>query len=80
VLAAHGFKLDTAYVELGSNLDALRWQKLIRLCGYLGDSSQTLIKFWQDDATNSVHIIVGGKSYYGSSFESVIDKIPEFGA
>lgn len=58
--------------------DAIRWRKLMSLCGHLGDGSQTVVKLYQDDATrHSVHIIVGDQLYYGSSFESVIDKIPE---
>ncbi len=65
--------------------DAERWRKLIRLCGYLQDDSQTIVKLFQDDATRTAFIAVGTgsrrKDYFvdGGSFEAAIDQAPDEG-
>jgi hypothetical protein len=64
--------------------DAERWRKLIRLCGYLGNSSQETVTIYQDDATNTAFVTVGTgdrkRKYYGGErcgIEAAIDSIPE---
>lgn len=64
--------------------DALRWRKLIKLCGHLEDGSQTTVKLFQDDATRTAFIVVSPNSsserYYfsdGCGFGVAIDSVPE---
>jgi hypothetical protein len=65
--------------------DGLRWQKLMRLVGSVKDGSDTTIKLYRDDATNTPFIHTGtGKherSWYidHGMFEDVIDSILEAG-
>ena len=64
--------------------DALRWRKLIELCGHLQDDSQAVVKLSQDDATRTAFITVSPgrtseRHYFqdGCGFEAAIDSIPE---
>lgn len=54
---------------------ALKWEKLIELCGHLQDGSQTTVKLYQDDATRTAHITVGKVSYFGADWSDVLNKI-----
>jgi hypothetical protein len=51
-----------------------RWDKLVKLAGYVGNASDVTIKMFQDDATLTYHIVVGKESNYGSSFEEALSK------
>lgn len=57
--------------------NADRWEKLMRLAGHPQNSSDSVIKFWWDDATNTANIGVGIQSFWSSSFEGALDKIPD---
>lgn len=64
----------STYMRMLNN--SIRWQKLIKLCGYLEDSSQEKVIIYQDDATRTAHITIGKKTYSGESIEFVFDGIP----
>lgn len=58
--------------------DARRWRKLVRLVGYPQDASDTTVSLFWDDATNTPWIRLDkNRSFYGRSFEEVIDSIHE---
>lgn len=66
--------------------DADRWKKLMKLIGTPSDCSDSVIRFFWDDATMTPFIKVGldspgtrSATYYveRGSFEAVIDSIPE---
>lgn len=73
---------DTRHLEVQYSVymkmlkNSIRWQKLIKLCGHLGDSSQKNVKIYQDDVTRTAHITVGNKAYSGEDIEFVFDGIP----
>lgn len=50
------------------------WDKLKALAGHVQNGSDVVIKLFQDDATRSYWIIVGGKSNFGNSFEEALKK------
>ncbi len=54
--------------------DAEKWRNLRNLCGFLGNGSQTTVTLYQDDATETVHLKVGQRSYFESSFERCIEQ------
>lgn len=55
------------------------WKALNRMAGHVANGSERTVKLFQDDATNTCHLVLGtdsisqkAKSYYGGSFEDVV--------
>lgn len=73
-----GFRTISQAEYLDLLNSSIRWKKLLKLCGELGDSSQETVTIYQDDATSTCTITVGKKRYSNgsSSVESVLDSIP----
>lgn len=64
------------YTHPDSNArDAERLKGLIKLCGYVQEGSDTIVKLFQDDATMFWHVQLGnrGQSHYGPSARHAID-------
>ena len=52
-----------------------RLRAIRRLCGYVQDGSAQTVKIFEDDATRTFHIKVNNRSWWGNSFEEVLDKM-----
>lgn len=54
-----------------------RMQGLRKLCGYVENGSDTVVKIFQDDATRDWVVKVGPKSYYAVDLGTALDKAIE---
>ena len=50
------------------------YENLRRCCGYVQNGSQTTVTIGQDDATNTFHVKVGSRAYWGESLSQALEK------
>jgi hypothetical protein len=60
-------------LEEMNKVDGRRLRCLRDLCGFVENGSSTVVKIFQDDATRTWFVEVGGKSYFAGSFHSAVD-------
>ncbi len=54
-----------------------RLNKLRHAMGYWQDGSGSIVTLYQDDASFAYHVRVGNVSQYATSFEQLLDNLPE---
>lgn len=68
--------MDDIKLNMAAQLarEARMWRNLRKLCGYLQNGSDVLVRLSQDDATGSCHLSVGQRSYFSDSFEECVEQ------
>lgn len=66
--------LDPVSAAADERRKASLFEGLMKLCGHWRNASDETVKFYQDDACRTYHVVVGKKEYYGDSFEEALNQ------